>query len=94
MKPIKQENLLAGLTAEAPAGERYSPVMKDGNEPPDMLLALLNNVLQSMTNSQQAEIVGTGTINNRQATIIFFYEVQPTANKTLEPVGNLQNVVK
>jgi len=89
VKPIKDENLLAGLTAEAPAGAKSLPVMKDGNEPPDMLLALLNNVLPSMVNSQQAEIVGTGMINNKQATIIFFYGTLPTANKTLALVGNI-----
>jgi hypothetical protein len=92
VKPIKNESLLAGLTAEAPDGKTSLPVMKDGNEPPDMLLALLNNVLPSMTNSQQAEIVGTGMINNKQATIVFFYGVVPTANKTLALVGNVEAV--
>ena len=92
MKPIKSASLLAGLTAEAPDGVTSLPVMKDGNEPPDMLLALLNNVLPSMINSQQAEIVGTCMINSRQATIVFFYGVQPTANKTLVPVGTLEAV--
>jgi hypothetical protein len=92
VKPIKDENLSAGLTAEVQAGKTFSPVMRDGNETPDMLLALLNNVLQSMINSQQAEIIGTGTINSQQATIIFFYGVQPTANKTLVLVGNVEAV--
>ena len=87
MKPIKEENLLAGLTAEAQDGQTSFPVMKDGSEPPDMLLALLNNVLPSMINSQQAEIVGTGTINSQHATIVFFYGVLPTANNILV-VGN------
>lgn len=89
MKPIKNENLLAGLTAEAPDGKTSLPVMKDGSEPLDTLLALLNNALISMINSQQAEIVGTGVINNRQATLVFFYGVQPTANNILI-VGNVK----
>ena len=92
MKETKSVNRSAGSTKVPQVGTVSLPVMKDGNEPPDMLLALLNNVLPSLINSQQAEIVGTGTINNKQATIIFFYGTLPTANKTLSLVGNVEAV--
>ena len=83
MKETKNENLLAGLTAEARAGETSSPVMKDGNEPPDMLLALLNNVLPSMVNSQQAAIMGAGTMKGAIVTVVVFYDVVPTSGNLL-----------
>lgn len=90
MKETKDENLLAGLTAEAPDGQTSLPVMKDGEEPPDMLLALLNNVLTSMINSQQAGIVGTcKTIKGEIATLVIFYGVSPTTNNLLAvPLGD------
>ena len=87
MKKTKPENLLAGLTAEAPDGAPSLPVMKDGEEPPDMLLALLNNVLPSMINSQQARIVGTAISRGRRVSIVFFYDVVPTANSLLATVA-------
>ena len=83
MRKTKDENLLAGLTAEAPDGVPSLPVMKDGEEPPDMLLALLNNVLPSMIDSQQARIVGTAMSRGRRVSIVFFYDVVPTANNLL-----------
>jgi hypothetical protein len=84
---IKDENLLAGSTTAPRDGEKSLPVMKDGEEPPDMLLALLNNVLPSIINSQQAEIMGTALTKQGLVTIVFFYGVKPTANKTLEVVN-------
>ena len=84
MKKTKDENLLAGLTAEAQAGSLSLPVMKDGEEPPDMLLALLNNCLPSMINSQQAKIMGTfQTREHGRATMVIFYGVVPTADNLL-----------
>lgn len=83
MRKTKPENLLAGSTAEAQAGTPSLPVMKDGEEPPDMLLALLNNVLPSMIDSQQARIVGTANSRGRRVAIVFFYDVVPTANNLL-----------
>ena len=83
MRKTKDENLLAGLTAEAPDGVPSLPVMKDGEEPPDMLLALLNNVLPSMIDSQQARIVGTAMSRGRRVSIVFCYDVVPTANYLL-----------
>lgn len=89
MKETKNENLLAGLTAEARAGETSSPVMKDGNEPQDMLLALLNNALSSMINSQQAKILGTVMTKKGVGTLVLVYGVKPeTANSLKMVVGN------
>jgi hypothetical protein len=48
-----------------------------------MLLALLNNVLPSMIDSQQAKIVGTANSRGRKVAIVFFYDVVPTANNLL-----------
>lgn len=86
MNEIKDENLLAGLTADPLGGEKSLPVMKDGEEPPDMLLALLNNALPSMINSQQAEIVGTAITKRGVITIVYFFGVKPTTNNTLEAI--------
>lgn len=83
MSEIKDEKLLAGSTKEVRDGMASLPVMKDGEEPPDMLLALLNNVLPSMINSQQARIVGTCLTKQGKATIVFFYGVQPTGENLL-----------
>ena len=83
MKETKTASQRAGLTAEAQAGTQSLPVMKDGEEPPDMLLALLNNVLPSMIDSQQARIVGTANSRGRRVAIVFFYDVVPTANNLL-----------
>jgi hypothetical protein len=83
VKKTKGANLLAGSTVEAPDGEKSLPVMKDGEEPPDMLLALLNSPLESMINSQQAMIVGTCLTRKGVGTLVLFYGVQPTANNLL-----------
>ncbi|RPJ29411.1 MAG: hypothetical protein EHM33_00770 [Chloroflexi bacterium] len=83
MKETKDENQLDGLTAEAQGGTGSLPVMSDGKEPPDMLLALLNNVLPSMINSQQAKILGTGRFDGAVGTLIIVYGVQPTSNNLL-----------
>ncbi len=83
MSGIKDENQSDGLTAEAPDGPRSSPVMKHGEEPPATLLALLNNVLPSMVDSQQAKIIGTGKIDGLVGTLVIFYGVVPTANNLL-----------
>jgi len=83
----KDENLLAGSTSQVPDGTESLPVMRDGEEPPDMLLALLNNALPSMINSQQAKILGTGKIDGLVGTLVIFYSVQPTANNLLALVG-------
>ncbi len=83
MNETKRENQLDGSIAEAPDGKESLPVMSDGKEPPDMLLALLNNVLPSMVNSQQAKILGTGRFEGVVGTLVIVYGVQPTANSLL-----------
>lgn len=81
MKERKTEKLLAGLTEEAQAGATSLPVMKDGNEPPDMLLALFNNALTSLVNSQQARIMSKVLTKKGVGTVIIVYGVEPlTAN--------------
>jgi len=89
VKRIKDENLLAGSTNEAQAGKTLKPVMKHGEEPPDMLLALLNSPLKSMLDSQQAKILGT-CLNHGISTIVIFYGVVPTGvGDGLMPVGTI-----
>jgi hypothetical protein len=94
VKETKTENLLAGLTNEVPDGKTFLPVMTDGNETQEMLLALLNNVLVSLIDSQQAKILGKyRTKAGRRATMICFYDVTPngkllalsTPNKCVQP---------
>jgi len=87
----KNANQKAGLTADRKAGATSLPTMKHGEETPAMLLALLNSPLESMINSQQARIMGVVTLKNgHKATVVFFYDIVPTANSTLEPVGTLE----
>ena len=89
MSATKKENLLAGSTKEAPVGSPSLQVMKDGSEPPDMLLALLNNALSSMINSQQAKILGTVMTKKGVGTLVLVYGVKPeTANSLKMVVGN------
>jgi hypothetical protein len=88
VKKTKNENLLAGSTSDLLAGKQSLPAMKDGDETPAMLLALLNSPLVSMINSQQAKFVGTGL--NREGkffTLVMFYGVEPTTANTLQSVG-------
>ena len=81
MKEQKSANLLAGSTNEAQAGKKSSASMKHGEESRAMLLALLNSPLETMINSQQARIMGTVKLKDgHRATIVFFYDVEPTAN--------------
>jgi hypothetical protein len=54
--------------------------MIDGNETPDMLLALFNNALASMIDCKQARIVGTALSRGRRATIIMVYGTLPTTD--------------
>jgi hypothetical protein len=87
VKKTNEENLLAGSISGVPAGVTSSPSLISGNEPPAMLLALLNSPLETMLNSQQAKIMGTGMTKRGQVTVIMFYGVVPTANgKKLIPV--------
>ena len=90
MKKINNVNLLAGSTSAATAGVTSFPVLKHGEEPPAILLALLNSPLETMLNSQQAKIIGTGMTKRGKATVIIFYGVVPTANGLLVSVGNEQ----
>ena len=87
MKEQKNVKQLDGSTVKAPAGVTSANSLQSGNEPPAMLLALLNSVLADMTNSQQAKILGTAMTGNGRATILIIYNVQPTKNGTLESVG-------
>jgi len=80
----RKGNLLAGSTNEARDGLKSSPVMKDGEEPPDMLLALLNNALASMVDSQQAKIMGTLLTKKGVGTLVIFYGVKPHSANILK----------
>lgn len=88
MKKTKTENLLAGSTNQAQDGQTLQPVMKHGEEPPAMLLALLNSPLESMINSQQAKILGTCLTKHGKSTIIIFYGSLPTDDGTRLLVGS------
>lgn len=81
MKEPKTEKPSAGLTEETQGGVKSLPVMKDGNEPPDMLLALFNNALTSLVDSQQARIMSKVLTKKGVGTVIIVYGVEPlTAN--------------
>ena len=90
MKKTNNANLLAGSTSAATAGLTSFPVLKHGEEPPAILLALLNSPLETMLNSQQAKIIGTGMTKRGKATVVIFYGVVPTAEGRLVSVGNPQ----
>ena len=98
MKETKDENPQDGLTKTAQVGAKSLLVMQDGKEPPDMLLALLNNALPSLVDSQQAKIMGTCLTLHKgkkvPTTIIFVFEVEPTSANTLESVGTLGKEAK
>ena len=86
MSETKTENLLAGLTGKAPDGIPSLPVMKDGEEPPDMLLALFNNALSSLVDSQQAKILGRGLFRGRVGTILVVFDAIPESANSLKAV--------
>ena len=88
MKETKIEPQKDGTTKTAQAGMKSSQAMKHGEEPRDMLLALLNSPLETMMKSQQAKVLGKAMTNHGMSTIIIFYNTQPTENGTLEIVGN------
>ena len=88
MRETKTENLLAGSTVKAPAGNQSLPVMKDGEEPPDMLLALFNNALTSLVDSQQAKILGRGLFRGRVGSILVIYDTEPDTANSLKVVNN------
>lgn len=89
MKETKTENLLAGSTKKVQGGAKSSPVMKDGEEPPDMLLALLNNSLGSLVDCQQAKIMAKVMTKRGVGTLLIVYGVEPeTANSLKMVVGN------
>lgn len=83
MSETNKENLLAGSTNEAQDGTKSLPVMKDGEEPLDMLLAILNSPLQTMLANNQARILGTGLTNKGVGTFIVVYGVVPTSEGLL-----------
>lgn len=74
-KPVYQSD---GLTDIPQHGSKSANNTVSGKEPPAMLLALLNSVLTSMINSQQARIFGSASIRGRRATIIFIFDAEPT----------------
>ena len=88
MSETKKENLLAGSTNQAQDGKKSNPVMKHGEEPPAMLLALFNSPLESMINSQQAKVLGTCLTKHGKSTIVIFYGALPTADGSRLIVGN------
>lgn len=83
MNETKTVNPSAGSTKTAQAGLKSSPVMKDGEEPRDMLLALLNNSLVSLVDCQQAKIMGRVMTKSGVGTLVIFYGVVPTSEKTV-----------
>lgn len=91
MSETKTASQQDGLTAKAPHGAKSLPVMKDGEEPPDMLLALLNNALGSMIDCQQAKILGKARLIHEKShvvgTIIVVYGVEPDTANSLKMVA-------
>jgi hypothetical protein len=60
--------------------------MKDGEEPQEMLLALLNNALASLVDSQQAKILGRGLFRGRVGTILVVFDALPESANSLKAV--------
>lgn len=92
-KRTKPENLLAGSTNEAQAGNPSLPSMKHGEESPAMLLALLNSPLETMIECQQAKILGTCLTKHGKSTIILFYGTVPTGEGKTLAVGTDNTVL-
>ena len=91
MKETKTAGQSAGLTKEVRGGAKSLPVMRDGGETPEILLALLNNALLSMTANNQARIMGKCQLKNGHiATIVFVFDVVPTSDKGLISVGTFK----
>ena len=84
MSETKKEKLLAGLTEEAPAGQTSLQAMKDGEEPQDMLLALFNNALASLVDSQQARIMGKVLSKKGVGTLVIVYGAEPESANRLK----------
>lgn len=88
MSETKAEYKSDGSTIKAPAGEKSLTVMTDGNETDDMLLALLNNALASMTKTGQAKIFGHAKMPHEggsvPTTIILVFGTLPTDSGTLK----------
>lgn len=85
MSAIKDENKLAGLPKKTRAGMRSLPSLTDGNETPQMTLALINSALQTLVGNDRAKIVGKiQTKYGRVATMVLFYEVEPADKSTLK----------
>lgn len=78
MNATKKEKQSAGSTEAPQDGKKLLPTMKHGEEPPAMLLAILNSALASMTANNQAAILGTGKVGNRVGTLLVVYDVQPS----------------
>lgn len=90
MSETKIVDPLDGSTKKVPVGIQSLLVMKDGEEPPDMLLALFNNALTSLVDSQQAKILGRGLFRGRVGSILVIYDTEPETANSLRVVKNAQ----
>jgi hypothetical protein len=53
-----------------------------------MLLALFNNALTSLVDSQQAKILGRGLFRGRVGSILVIYDTEPDTANSLKVVNN------
>lgn len=90
MSETKAEKPLAGSMPTAQDGAKLLPTMKHGEEPPAMLLALLNSALESLVANNQAVILGTGkVVGGRVGTLLVIFDAEPTDANSLKLVGEV-----
>lgn len=77
MSETKEEKQLAGSTTTAQDSKTSSKSMKDGEEPDDMLLALLWSPLATLIKREKA-LLATANYNGKLATVIILVGTQPT----------------
>ena len=84
MNATRKEKPLAGSRQNPQAGTQFSPPLANG-ETPEMTLAILNSVLETMVANGQARIMGKVILKGGQAgTMILFEGYSPAAANKLQ----------
>lgn len=95
MSETKKEKQLAGSTTAVPASKPSSKNMRDGEEPDDMLLALLWSPTETLVSRDRA-VLATANYHGQLATVIILVgtELTPVGIKTIQDskvVGTANN---
>jgi len=88
----KKEKQSPGLITIAPASKSSAPNMSDGNEPDDILLAVMWSVLATLINRNKA-LLATADYKGQPATVVILVGTLPT-DKGIEPVGTANQPLK